>query len=242
MVVSTYRYKYVKITAIKMAALKQKIHYTIRAMEDKDIPQVLDIDKEAFPAQWPYPTYSSFKQELRNKLAHYIIACKPNYDSAELKYMNQEESSNQKNIFSRLRNLFTSTPENNYLPPPARDLIIGMAGIWMMVGEAHIITIAVRNAFLRLGIGEGILISVIERSLELQANMLTLEVRVSNTRAQQLYKKYGFDAVGIRQKYYTDNGENALIMSTENIKLPSFQSRFQLLKKTHEETWGPSTG
>ena len=239
---STFKYKYVKIKAIKMAALKQKIYYTIRSMEDNDIPQVLDIDREAFPTQWPFPTYSSFKQELRNKLAHYIVAFKPNYDSVELKYMNQEDSRNQRTIFSRLRNLFTSTPENNYLPPPARDLIIGMAGIWMMVGEAHIITIAVRNAFRRLGIGEGILISVIERSLQLQANIVTLEVRISNIKAQQLYKKYGFDAVGIRQKYYTDNNENALIMSTENIKLPSFQSRFQLLKKAHEETWGPSTG
>ena len=60
-----------------MVEVKQEIDYYIRLMQERDIPQVLEIDRESFPTQWPRPTYNSFKQELRNRLARYIVVCKP---------------------------------------------------------------------------------------------------------------------------------------------------------------------
>jgi [ribosomal protein S18]-alanine N-acetyltransferase len=68
--------------------------------------------------------------------------------------------------------------------------------------------------------------------------MVTLEVRVSNTVAQNLYTKYGFTQVGLRRAYYTDNKEDAYIMSTENIYSEGFLKQFQKLKEAHFKKMG----
>ena len=70
------------------------------------------------------------------------------------------------------------------------------------------------------------------------ARVVTLEVRVSNAAAQQLYAKYGFSQVGLRRGYYTDNHEDAVIMSTDHIASHSFQAQLQELKKAYTEKWG----
>ncbi len=226
-----------------MREISQKLEYNIRFMEEQDIPQVLDVDREAFPTQWPYPTYSSFKQELRNRLAHYIVAYKTNDFYEHQKVSSKSEISQyNKGFFYRLFNFRQQTDETpsvgDILPPPSQQLILGMSGFWMMVGEAHIITIAVRQSYRNLGIGEKLLISVIEYAMDLKANMVTLEVRVSNSLAQDLYKKYGFIPTGERKKYYTDNGENAIIMSTGNITCTSYITKLRQLKETHLNKWG----
>ena len=69
---------------------------------------------------------------------------------------------------------------------------------------------------------------------------MTLEVRASNKGAQNLYKKYGFEAVGLRKGYYTDNHEDAVIMTTDTICEAPFQERLERLRKAHEEQWGHS--
>jgi ribosomal-protein-alanine N-acetyltransferase len=223
-----------------MVEIRQRAEYRIRAMQEKDIPQTLQIDREAFPTQWPYPTYSSFKQELNNKLARYIVAYRPNDDFSS--NVPNEDSTNHKGLINKivnLMNIFNPGGITNSPPlPPGRDYIIGMAGFWLMAGEVHIITIAVRTAYKNKGIGARMLIHVIDNAIALQADVVTLEVRISNTSAQQLYKKFGFKPVGIRHKYYTDNNENALIMTTDNLNLPDFLSRFQYLKQEHWKTWG----
>jgi ribosomal-protein-alanine N-acetyltransferase len=103
----------------------------------------------------------------------------------------------------------------------------------MMIREAHIIAIGVRNGYRQLGIGEGLLIATIELAQTLNANVVTLEVRASNMIAQELYKKYGFQVTGRRLKYYSSDGEDAIIMSTDNITSMPFQASFQQLKKDH---------
>jgi ribosomal-protein-alanine N-acetyltransferase len=110
-----------------------------------------------------------------------------------------------------------------------------------MLNEAHIIAIAVRNNYRRKGIGEGLLISVIEVATQLHANVITLEVRASNVVAQALYKKYGFRVVGRRPRYYSDNGEDAVLMSTDTITSAPFQTCFQQLKEAHSQRWGFTT-
>ncbi|MEA1959271.1 MAG: ribosomal protein S18-alanine N-acetyltransferase [Chloroflexota bacterium] len=93
--------------------------------------------------------------------------------------------------------------------------IIGLSGFWMMVDEAHIITIAVRNTRRRQGIGESLLRSTIELAKRLEAHEITLEVRSSNKMAQSLYAKYGFTERGLRKAYYDDTNENAVIMTRD---------------------------
>ena len=218
-----------------MIELRQDLRYTIRPMEDRDIPQATDIDREAFPTQWPHPTYSSFKHELRNRLAYYIVAYKQNEILSEV----VKENTNHKSFWERLVHLKHRFNYNQSwdkpMPPPSREYVIGLAGFWLMVGEAHITTIAVRDAYQRQGIGEQLLISIIDRAIQLNAHIVTLEVRTSNKQAQVLYKKYGFYQAGKRPNYYSDNGEDALIMSTDTITSSSFQSRFNQLKQAHEQ-------
>jgi len=107
--------------------------------------------------------------------------------------------------------------------------IVGYGGFWLMAGEAHITTIAVRPELRRRGIGELLLVAMLDRATELGAEVATLEVRVSNIAAQTLYRKYGFRQVGLRRRYYSNN-EDALIMTTNRLTSAPFQRRFQGLK------------
>ncbi len=104
--------------------------------------------------------------------------------------------------------------------------LVGYAGTWHILDEGHITTIAVKNKFLRRHIGEAIVLSILEDCYKDGIKYLTLEVRVSNTPAINLYKKYGFTSLGTRKGYYQDNNEDALIMWTENIFYDKFKNKF----------------
>lgn len=219
-----------------MVKIQQDIDYYIRLMQERDIPQILEIDREAFPTQWPRPTYNSFKQELRNRLARYIVVCRPNILTGF-----QERESKISTIWEKLRhpkNMFYSgNSPQTVNPPPSKEYIIGAAGIWLMVGEAHITTIAVRESFQQQGIGSLLLIAVIEMAVQMNAHMVTLEVRTSNITAQSLYSRYGFYQTGVRKRYYSDNGEDAYIMSTDTLSIDSFKKYYREIKLAHEQRW-----
>jgi ribosomal-protein-alanine N-acetyltransferase len=107
-----------------------------------------------------------------------------------------------------------------------------------MADEAHITTIAVRSELQRRGIGELLIMAVFDRARKFFATILTLEVRVSNTGAQNLYVKYGFYQVGVRRGYYTDNREDAYIMTTGDITSSECHSQLRELSKAHSDRWG----
>ena len=104
--------------------------------------------------------------------------------------------------------------------------LAGYAGTWHILDEGHITTIAVKNKYLRHHIGEAIVSKILEDCYKEGIKYLTLEVRVSNTPAINLYKKYGFTSLGTRKGYYQDNNEDALIMWTENIFYDKFKTKF----------------
>ncbi len=193
----------------------------VRLMRKEDISQVTEIDREAFPTLWP-PT--NFHHELQNRLAHYIVAC-----DAE-KIVNTEASPGSQ-LVSKIR-WFNPEPGNKL---PSREYIIGFAGFWIMADEAHLTNIAVRELYRRQGVGELLLISVIDMATELNARIITLEVRASNTAARNLYYKYGFTQVGLRHSYYSDNKEDAILMATENITSASFRAHLNQLKQAHSK-------
>ncbi|MDD4923689.1 MAG: ribosomal protein S18-alanine N-acetyltransferase [Dehalococcoidales bacterium] len=118
------------------------------------------------------------------------------------------------------------------------DSIVGYAGVWIMVGEVHIVNIAVTNDCRRRGIGELLLIALIELALSMCCNMITLEVRVSNVTAQKLYEKYGFTVRGIRQGYYTDSREDGIIMTVDDINGRAFKEEFKKLKSDYRKKRG----
>lgn len=104
--------------------------------------------------------------------------------------------------------------------------VVGYAGLWFVVDEAHLTSIAVREEKRRQGIGERLLKASLELALERQATMMTLEVRASNRAAQALYQKFGFRKVGVRRSYYSDNHEDAYLMSVEGISDPGYRDKF----------------
>jgi ribosomal-protein-alanine N-acetyltransferase len=197
-------------------------YYVIRSMKHEDIPQVAQIDREAFPGEWVFRSQSSYKRDLDNSSVRYIVACNKR-DVSESEGQAIQKLPWFKRLFGYERHLNVS--EN----------IVGFSGFWMMMEEAHIIAIGVRDGYRRLGIGEGLLIATIELAQILDANVVTLEVRASNEVAQELYKKYGFRVVGRRPRYYSSDGEDAIIMSTDNMTSMPFQASLQQLKKAHAQ-------
>lgn len=105
--------------------------------------------------------------------------------------------------------------------------LIGYAGSWRILEEAHITTLAVKPEMKRKKIGEALLNKILQDCYENDIKYLTLEVRVSNTAAIKLYEKYGFKSLGTRKGYYQNNNEDALIMWTENIFWDKFKLRYQ---------------
>ena len=199
----------------------------VRLMGKGDIPQVDEIDHEAFPALWPPPNY---RRELENRLAHYIVACDDTLKAPERKVIPPKGSPGP---VPWLRRLF-----NREVPPTTKEYIFAFAGFWIIAGEVHITNIAVRESHRRQGIGELLLISLINLATELDARFITLEVRASNTAAQDLYAKYGFAKVGVRRGYYTDNREDGVLMSLEDITSAPVQANLKRLKQAHLKRWG----
>ena len=204
--------------------------YRIRSMSKEDIKQVTVLDREAFPTMWP-PV--NFQNEMTNRLAHYIVAC----DGTIIENKTEERPNPvpvPARTFLGFKLPFTPKPKPviTIVPTPT-DFIAGFVGMWMMVDEAHIINIAVRESHRGQGIGELLLISSVDLAARLKASVVTLEVRVSNSIAQKLYSKHGFTQRGLRKKYYTDNNEDALIMTTDNISSAAYKEKFNKLKETH---------
>ncbi len=224
------------------------MRYSIEPMRLEDISQVLAVERQCFPTAWPADAYR--RELLENKIARYLVA-RLMEDQATEETMSREGSGVsppdpigcQSSSLTPLWKSWTSSlkqrlsPEERPLLPTARGLIVGFAGIWLMIDEVHLTTMAVRNGHRHQGIGELLLISLIESSSQKGAHAVTLEVRASNIAAQSLYKKYGFAKAGLRQGYYSDNKEDALIMTAERITSAPFQARFQRLRQVHTERW-----
>lgn len=106
----------------------------------------------------------------------------------------------------------------------ADDLVVGYAGMWVVMDELHITTIAVDPSCQGRKIGERLLIDLIEEGVSRGALRATLEVREHNKAAHNLYLKYAFGDVAVRKKYYCDNNENAVIMWANNLTAPEYQA------------------
>ncbi|HEX5241497.1 MAG TPA: ribosomal protein S18-alanine N-acetyltransferase [Candidatus Limnocylindrales bacterium] len=118
----------------------------------------------------------------------------------------------------------------SYLVARRGDTVVGFAGLWLMVDEGHITTFAVHPAWRRRGIGERLLLAALDLAVERGAREATLEVRLSNVAARRLYEKYGFRPVGIRPRYYSDDGEDALIMTTDPLGSTAMRARVEALR------------
>lgn len=200
------------------------MRYVVSRMTLADLPRVVEIEKLAYPtSQWPE---SAYQRELReNRWAHYLVVRDMAISTGQT--TGEVESSPRRGFpFS----LFHAP--RLAVSDPAIANIVGYAGLWLMVDEAHVTTIATHPAARRRGLGELLLASLIDIGYEIGARWITLEVRVTNLAAQALYEKYGFRIVSTRPRYYSDNDEDAYIMWTDEIITPAYRQRFAGLKAT----------
>jgi ribosomal-protein-alanine N-acetyltransferase len=115
------------------------------------------------------------------------------------------------------------------------DEVIGYAGMWKMGDEAHVTTVGVRRRDQGKGFGLALMLALIDRAYAMGSRWMTLEVRASNQGAMGLYEKLGFKVIGRRRGYYTDDGEDAVVMWSDSMLAPAFQERYQSLRERATE-------
>ncbi len=164
--------------------------YILRYMRQEDISQVLGIDQLSFPLPWSARSYTF--EITDNNHSHMVCLVLP------------VQKPTPPGLIGALQRLRSGASE---------ELIVGYGGFWLIDGEAHISTIAVHPDYRSRGLGEVLLAGMLGRGIALDAEYSVLEVRVGNTTAINLYRKYGFEVVGRRKNYYRDNGEDAFLMN-----------------------------
>ena len=190
----------------------------LRSMVEADIAQVVEIERESFPSSWPQTAY---KRELTNKVARYFVL-------AETRDEVPGPTSHAAGLLGVLRRAIGSEEL-----AASSQYLTGFIGVWLMVNEAHIVTVAVREECRRMGVGERLLIAAIDMAIDADQEVVTLEVRASNTGAQKMYEKYGFERVGLRKRYYSDDHEDAVIMTTPDILGGTYRTVLVGLRERH---------
>jgi ribosomal-protein-alanine N-acetyltransferase len=174
-----------------------RLQVKIRSMTLDDIDRVVVLDKLAFPSPWPARTYRY--EILDNEHAHMFVL-EPVAASA------RSVEARPASWLDRLLHSLAGHSDHNMTP------LIGYSGMWHIADEAHISTIAVHPDWRGKKLGELLVWTMVRQAMQQHAVQMTLEVRVSNALAQNLYRKYGFEVLGTRKGYYRDNGEDAYLM------------------------------
>jgi ribosomal-protein-alanine N-acetyltransferase len=171
-----------------------RLHVIMRPMTVDDIGEVVELDRLSFPTPWPARTY---QYEIENNEHAFMLV---------LEHGGASLQPRRNGLWERLKRLVGTDTAS-----PRR--LVGYAGCWYMADEAHISTIAVHPDWRGKKLGDLMIWCMVRQAFRRGSSMVTLEVRVGNTVAQNLYRKYGFEIVGRRKGYYRDNGEDAYMMT-----------------------------
>lgn len=198
--------------------------YLAEPMAEEDIREVGRLERRCFTNPWPA---SAYRRELR----------KPERNVYFVLRQIEECTRNGAAPNGVASSLLSKLTRSNVLPAIGLQSkpglpIVGFAGFWLTFGEAHITTIAVKPELQRRHLGELLLQLLFDQAANRGADFLSLEVRESNMGAIRLYTKYGFRSKGIRHGYYTDDGEDALVMRSHRLVDQDFQS---LLKQRQHQ-------
>ncbi len=223
--------------------------FYVRPAEHRDAAVLSTVEREAFPTQWP-PT--RFSREVTRRRTSYLAAARGlpiSPDTGPLSPHRATQGSAQgfaqglkpgrsilSTIAAGLRQISFVDVFKGAEPPS--DYIVGFVGIWFIADEAHIVSLGVRPNDHRKGLGELLLLAAFREARRHGMREVTLEVRASNSPAQTLYRKYGFREVGLRKRYYIDNGEDAIIMTTPPIANVEYAVSLDSLARSHAVRWG----
>ena len=111
--------------------------------------------------------------------------------------------------------------------PDFDPTITGYGGMWRMYDEAHVTTIGVRRDLHHSGHGRILFAGLVQAAYDMGAKWITLEVRTTNDNAMRMYEGFGFKVIGRRKGYYTDNGEDAIVMWSDSIHSPRFRRAYE---------------
>ena len=195
----------------------------IRTMEAVDVDEVVDIEREAFSPLWPG---TSFRRQLNNRYSAYLVAAENVDGENDLPAIIEDEAGSKETFRNRLVRIARNVVSKSTTVNSDGNKLAGYVGVWFQGNESHVTEIAVREECRGQGIGELLLIGGVRAATKNGSTVVTLEVRVSNFIAQRLYEKYGFSTAGIRKGYYSDNREDALIMTTNPIHTSEYRSKF----------------
>jgi [ribosomal protein S18]-alanine N-acetyltransferase len=169
----------------------------LELMREPDIATVQEIEREIFATPWPRNAY--YRELASRSSAHYVVL-------------------RQEGILEA-----PSTRIAAELDPT----IVGYGGMWRMYDEAHVTTIGVRRELHHRGYGRIIFAGLIQAAYDMGAKWVTLEVRTSNENAMHMYESFSFKVIGRRKGYYTDNGEDAIVMWSDSIHSPRFRRAYE---------------
>lgn len=108
--------------------------------------------------------------------------------------------------------------------------VVGYAGVMILGDEGHVTNIAVDPSVHRNKVGTQLLLALVEASRDRKVRSMTLEVRRANTGAQAMYRRFGFQTVGVRRGYYVETGEDAYIMWAEGVWTPEYEKRLDEIR------------
>lgn len=190
----------------------------IRPMTETDLRNVRRVERAAYGGALPG---TPFERELNNGLAHYIVAVE--------RIEEPEPVEDESSFLHSVRRLFARARE---------DRLLGFAGVWYTTKQLHIVTVAVEPSEQGRGIGQQLLLECHRLAGDAELPTIALEVRVSNERAQRLYEWFGFRRAGMLRGYYSDNGEDAVVMLTPELDEPAFASQIRQLREQHRAQYG----
>jgi ribosomal-protein-alanine N-acetyltransferase len=169
----------------------------LELMREADIATVQEIEQAIFSTPWPRNAY--YRELASRSSAHYIVLRQEGVVERPVGFTNVD--------------LDTS--------------LIGYGGMWRMYDEAHVTTIGVRRDVQHRGHGRVLFAGLVQAAYDMGAKWVTLEVRTSNDNAMHMYEAFGFKVIGRRKGYYTDNGEDAIVMWSDSIHSPRFRRAYE---------------
>ncbi|HVL82393.1 MAG TPA: ribosomal protein S18-alanine N-acetyltransferase [Actinomycetota bacterium] len=113
--------------------------------------------------------------------------------------------------------------------------VVGYAGIMLLGDEGHITNIAVDPDFHRGRVGTRLMLRLLDEARDRGARAVTLEVRRSNLGAQAMYRRFGFQTVGLRRGYYVETGEDAYVMWAEGVWTPGYERRLAEIRESLQD-------
>lgn len=208
--------------------------YVIDEMTQDDIEEVSAVETRSFPSAWPIAAY---RRELRNRRQSFYVVLRDDPDVTAItttprRIPDEDDEGGRIPFLPFLRRGGLS----RRLP------ILGFAGMWVLLDEAHITTIGVDPDQQGKGLGEFLFVTLLDEAIQRGATWVTLEVRVTNSTAQSLYRKYGFTVQGRRPRYYSDNNEDAYIMWSESLRDPGYRQRIEDLRRSALQRLGGEVG